>query len=720
MAKGKFSQPRNTFTQESEISRILNESHTQEAPVRPVAQPMPVPEDIREEMAIEQAFLDVSETDDGAHDLPPFLEKLLTFANRNQKAVLVGTCSVVLILLIGIISLFLFGTSSDPYDGRILNNVTIAGVNVGGMTRSEAESAVEAVTGGTYTKQDMVVELPDTTLRLSPENTGAKLDVKAAVKAAYSYGRTGSQAQQKQDYADSFTGNHIIGLLPYLELDEEYIWSVLNDYASQFSSVFTETTYELRGDMPALEMDKFDENAPCQTLVITIGTPGIGVDMEDLYNDILDAYSLHVFLVTGEGTGSEALPAMPDLQAIYEEYYIAPVDAMLDSSSFETIPGAYGYGFDMNTARALLSNAQYGDVVEIPMIYIDPAVTEDNVLFRDVLGECQTPHTDNENRNTNLALACAALNGVVLDPGETLSYNDTVGQRTAEKGYLPAPAYSGHTLVDSLGGGVCQVSSTLYYCSLLADMEIVDRVNHGYSVSYMDWGLDATVNWGGPDFKFKNNTNYPIKIEAEVSGGYVKMRILGTDEKDYYVKMEYEITGYIHPDTVYEEHGPDEGYRDGQILSGGVTGAYVKTYRCKYDKETDKLISRDFETRSHYMGKDILIVRIVAAETEPSTEPTKPSEETTPATESTSPGSSSATEPSVPAETPTVTPSESTPASGDSGSSGSSDSSGGSGDSGSSGGSGDSSTSSGGSETPAPAPDPDPAPAPDSGSSGEA
>ena len=723
MAKGKFSQPRNTFTQETEVSRSLNNTPPQEPPVKAPGSPAPfapIPEDIREEMAIEQAFLDVSETDDADHDLPPFLENLLAFISHNRKAVLVGACAVTLILLIGIICVFWFGSASDPYEGRILNNVTIAGVNVGGMTRAEAEAAIQAVTGSTYTRQDMVVELPDTTLRLSPDKTGARLDVKAAVKAAYNYGRTGSQAQQKQDYENSFTGNHTIGLLPYLELDEEYIWGVLNDYASQFSSTFTETTYELQGKMPALEMDKFDENAPCQTLVITIGTPGIGVDMEDLYNDILDAYSFHEFLVVGQGSGSEDLPADLDLQAIYDEFYIAPVDTTVDSSTFETIPGSYGYGFDMNTALALLRGAQYGDVVEIPMIYIDPAVTEENILFRDVLGECQTPHSYNPNRTNNLKLACAALNGLVLNPGETLSYNNTVGQRTKEKGYLPAPAYSGHDLVDSVGGGVCQVSSTLYYCSLLSDLEIVSRVNHGYSVNYIPLGMDATVNWGDPDFKFRNNTNYPIKIEAEVSDGYVKMRILGTDEKDYYVQMEYEVTGYADYETIYEEHGPDEGYYDGQVLVGGYNGSYVKTYRCKYDKETGKLISRDFEARSTYMGKDEVVVKIVEEETEPSTEPTEPSEETVPPTEpseettpSTEPSSPS-TEPTSPTEKPTEVPSESTPPTSEPS------------------GSTDASTPTGGTDTPAPdptpspdpapdpAPTPDPPPAPDSGGSGEA
>lgn len=656
MAKGKFSQPRNNFTTEDNVSRILQEYQPSEAPVQPAPQVAPVPKDIQEDMAIEQAFHEVSETDEEAdHDLPVFLENLLSFVNRNRKTVLVSACSIVLILLISIICIFLFGTASDPYEGRILNNVVVAGVNVGGMTRAEAEDAVRAVTANTYTRQDMVVELANTTLRFSPDKTGAKLDVKAAVKAAYSYGRTGSQAQQKQDYDASFTGNHTIGLLPYLGLNEEYIWSVLNDYTSQFSSTFTETTYEIQGQMPELSMDRFDENAPCQTLVITMGTPGLGLNVDALYKDILDAYSFHEFLVIGNISSSESLPAELDLQAIYEELYISPVDAAVDSITFEPIPGAYGYGFDLAEAQKLVHMAQYGEIVKIPFTYIDPAVTEDTVLFRDVLGECQTPHSNNENRTTNLRLACKQLNGVVLNPGDTLSYNETVGKRTKERGFLPAPAYSGHELVDSIGGGVCQVSSTLYYCSLLSDMEIVSRVNHGYSVNYIALGMDATVNWGGPDFQFKNNTNYPIKIEAEVSDGYVKMRILGTDEKDYYVKMEYEVTGYSESKTVYEEHGPDEGYTDGQILVGGYNGTYVKTYRCKYSKDTGKLISRDFETRSSYMGKDQVVVKIVGGETEPSTDPTNPSEETTPSMEATTP-SMEATTPSTEATTP---PSES-------------------------------------------------------------
>ena len=524
MAGGKFLKPRGGFVPTEEAPRTFD---------------LPEEEDISleelhpEDMAIEQALLEVAEDE---QDIPPFLDNLLRFVGRNRKPVLICSCIVLLAVLISTIAVFWLGAASDPYEGKILNNVIIGDVNVGGMTRSEAEKALRAATEDTFTQTDMVIQLPDTTIRLSPADTGAKLDVKSAVKAAYSYGRTGSAAQQEADYKNSFTGNHTVGLLPYLGLNTDYIRSVLEDYAKQSGSVFAETTYILEGEQPPLEADKYDENTPCQTLVITMGTRGIGLNTDDLYDRILDAYSFNIFLIAGEGISEEMLPKKLDLEAVYEEFYIAPVNASMDNQTFEPVPGVYGYGFDLEKAQQLLDQAKDGETVRIPMEYIKPDILEGNLLFRDVLGECQTPHSREPRRTANLQLACKMLNGVVVNPGETLSYNETVGERTTDRGFQPAPAYSGTVLVDSVGGGVCQVSSTLYYCTLLSDLEVVDRVNHGFPSNYIDYGMDATVNWGGPDFQFRNNTNYPIKIEAWEEDGFVKMRILGTDEKDYYIK----------------------------------------------------------------------------------------------------------------------------------------------------------------------------------------
>ena len=289
----------------------------------------------------------------------------------------------------------------------------------------------------------------------------------------------------------------------------------------------------------------------------------------------------------------------------------------------------------MEKARELTANAKPGEVIRIPMEYVEPAITDKDVLYHDVLGECQTKHTSNANRNTNLRLACEALNGLVLNPGETFSYNDALGQRTAAKGYKPAPAYVGQELVDDIGGGICQVSSTLYYAALVADMEIVSRTNHGFVSSYIPYGMDATVSWGGPDFKFRNSSNYPVKIEAYVADGYVHVAILGTDQRDYYVKLEYKITGTQEPDTKYIEMEADnpDGLQDGDVIDQGVTGYTVKTYKVKYSTVNNAVVSRDFITTSQYLTKPRQVVQI------------KPEPTTTPTTEATVPPTTQATVP---------------------------------------------------------------------------
>lgn len=465
----------------------------------------------------------------------------------------------------------------DPYDCRILNNVFIADVPVGGMTRSEAKAALRQATGNTFTEKNMVVELPDATLQLSPEDTKAKLNVPAAVKAAYRFGRTGSREQKQADYEASFSTQHTIGVLPFLRLKEKPIRNALENYAQQYNLTYSELHYTMEGSVPPLEAEARDDTHTGQTLKLTLGTPQLELDVDAVLQQILNTYDQNKFLLRIKQITPKAVPNAPDLQTIREEFYIAPVDATISFETYQPVPGSYGYGFDLDKAQKMVDSAKWGQTLSIPMEYIEPEIMADEVFFRDILGTCETKHTADENRNTNLRLVCEILDGFVIQPGEEFSYNASVGERTSERGFKPAGAYSGTDLVQSVGGGVCQGSTTLYYCALLADLEIVHRVNHGYAVSYIDKGLDATVSWNGPDFKFRNNTNFPIKIEAELSDGFMKMKLLGTDEKDYYVKMESQIVGY-------------------------ETGAmYVKSFKCKYDKETDELLSRDMEARSTYI-----------------------------------------------------------------------------------------------------------------------
>ena len=549
-----------------------------------------------------------------------------TGRKNGSKIVVICLCSVAAAVLLAVIGClwYFFGMNRD--NGLIFNNITAAGINLGDMTPEQAAQALHQATDQTYTRMDMVVRMPDCDLTLSPADTGAKLDVDAVVAEAFNYGRTGTRSENEAARAALESGSYPIALLPYLSLNTDYIRTTLEEYGRKFNSTFSQSSANLEGDKPVLNAadEHFDANAPCQTLVIYLGTPGRHVNIDRICDAVLDAYSFNKFEVTAELTEPETIPDAIDLEALHSEYASEPQDAFMDMSSFEATDEIYGYGFDLEQAQQQMEQAQYGDTLEIPLTLTKPQVLGAELrelLFRDVLASYETKHSKDANRNTNLRLACEAINGMVLQPGDLFDYNTALGKRTEEKGYKAADAYSGGQTVKSLGGGICQVSSTLYYCTLVADLQIVKRSPHSYVSSYMPMGMDATVSWGGPDFSFRNNTSYPIRIEAEVTDDLVKIRLIGTDEKDYYVKMEYEVLSTQAPATVYEEYTPSEaaaqGYHDGQVITTAYTGYTVQTYKLKYNKETDELISREEDQLSKYKKRDKVIVKVVGGEPVP-------------------------------------------------------------------------------------------------------
>ena len=483
-----------------------------------------------------------------------------------------GTCLLRGCLILLVLFLLCGGLCAalDPYNGLIMENVTIGGTPVGGMTMARAYRELKYTSEEVLERATLWVDLPESSIPLEPQNTNASLNCHKAVLDAWLVGRIGNRSQD-------------IGLAPYLRLDEQYVRDRIDLYADHYDTDRTAPSTWMAGPKPDLEIENQNEKNRPQTLELTMGLPTARLDREDAFQQILAVYgsAFEAAQTVGYRVSGpfrvEILeePEMPDLQAIYEDVYIAPVDDSLNMETYEVIQGAFGYHFDLEKAQTMVDSAEYGETLYIPMEFKSPEICGENVYFRDILGYCQTPHTQDEKRNHNLQTACASMNGMVLQPGEVFSYNQTLGERTKENGYLPAPAYSGWELVQSYGGGICQGSSTVYCATLYADLEIVQRINHGMKVGYMDPGLDATVSWWGPDFQFRNSTNFPIKIAAELSDGYVKVTILGTEERDYYVEMETESTW-------------------------GKEVLYAKSYKCKYDRETGELISRELEARSNY------------------------------------------------------------------------------------------------------------------------
>ena len=460
----------------------------------------------------------------------------------------------------------------DPYNGQIVSDVSVGGVEIGGLTKGEAKKALQAAFGEQFSQKTMEINFseagtvleklniryPANSLLISPEESHAKLDAAAAVKAAYALGRT------------DLDGSRTMSLLPYLGLDEAAIRSVADSYAQQLVQLYQDSSYTIQGTAP--DVTNYNESTPCQTVTLFRGYPGIEIDADALYNEILEGYNTGSFAVSYQGTVSAKKPVSPDLDGLWEQTRLAPEDPSVDLTSYQVIPGVHGYEFDLAEARQQFQDLAYGESTLISLHYTDPEIADEDAYFQDVLGHCETPHGDNENRNGNLRKACGMLDGLVLQPGQELSYNEALGPRTKELGWLPAPAYSGTKLVDSPGGGICQVSSTLYLASVYSELTIVERRNHGYPVSYIPLGMDATVSWGFADLKIRNDSPMPVKIQAEESDGYVRISILGTETRDYDVEMSYT-----------------------------VGGRYVRTYMSKIDKETGEVISKEPYALSGYM-----------------------------------------------------------------------------------------------------------------------
>ena len=493
-------------------------------------------------------------------------------------------------------------------------NTTINDVAVGGLTVSQAAEQLRQVLP--EKKIDFYLPAADQTGdgQSAPEGMLVYEEAPAATVTYRELGITDaldyeSQAQLVFDLAQAEPGffargwNYLAclmgsrgakGIAP--EPEEAVFQEKTAQLAEEFSREPVDTSYEVTED----------------SLQVTVAQNGLSVSAQDLEEDTL--------LSLRENAGGEEnarvyvedakiLPAQTiTAQAIHDATAGVMKNAGYDAATNTIIPEQVGAEFDVSAAQAAIDAAAPGETVSITAQVELPAVTADelkDVLFRDVLGECRTHVSGTSARISNVKLSAAACNGVVLNTGDVFSYNATTGQRTTAKGYQAAPAYVGGETVDEVGGGVCQTSSTIYYACLRANLEITERYAHRYVPAYIDWGMDATVSWGGPDYKFTNNTNYPIKIVATYSKGYLTVKILGTNVDGTYVKMTNEVLSKTPWETVYKDD-PTLPAGTEKVTTTPYTGYKVKSYRNVYSAD-GKLISSTYEATSDYKVRNKVI-----------------------------------------------------------------------------------------------------------------
>lgn len=513
-----------------------------------------------------------------------------TFISRNHRVINLVLLAVAVLLAAGIVAVVFLQTNSDPYNGRMMDNIRIAGVDVGGMTKQEAANAVSTVTAA-YRSDNMTVVMGKDELILPASQAAPGLDISAAVEAAYSYGRTGDAAQRQADYQNAKQSPVDIPIGDCLTMNTEYVRSTVASFIQTFAGTYTPSGYTLEGTRPGLDADSFNASVPCQNLVLTIGTPGSQYDMDGILSSIAAAYGAQNFRVV---IPAQYLPQMPDaldIDAIYQEVHVDAVEAVPDSASGEGTPGSCGYTFSKEDARQLLENATYGDVISVPMEYVIPQKLDNNGTFTSPLASYTTPVSSNEAYNQNLEKLCTVLNGTTVDAGQTFSFDTVLGKRTESDGYQLAPSHGDQCLETEIAGGSDQVATTLYVAAMSSGMTIVEHSVAPHVCPYTTKGTEVTVSdWR--DLKFRNPLSCRVMIRAKVTDGLVVVRLLSEKDVDYEVKMDIQQLSTTQPGTVNVEKRINEGYKALQVLTEGSEGGQFRINWIKFKKGTSQEISR--------------------------------------------------------------------------------------------------------------------------------
>ena len=495
------------------------------------------------------------------------------------------------VLVAAYLALCAYAGSLDTfYPNRHIN-----GIDVGGLTVSEAQSALET-------------RLPAQTIILVNEERQLQTTLTVA-ELGYTAESFAGDAQFWMDaerdtpflrrgwaYLATLSG-HWPGGAHWPDMDE----AVLTKTVARLTEVLTEPPADTSGELDG------------QTLRITKAHDGYAPEsLRPLLSDITSySQSGYTIPVTLETLPAQDLTA----QQLHDRLHGEMKNASYDAASGSIVPEQFGADFDVAAAQTALDGAAPGETVSVPAVIEEPEVTASDLkmlLFRDVLGEARTHVSGSAGRIGNVKLSAKLINGIVLNSGDTFSYNDSVGKRTEARGFKPAPAYVKGETVDEVGGGICQTSSTLYLACLLSNMEITERYAHRYVPAYIDWGMDATVSWGGPDYKFTNNTLYPVKIVTEYSKGYLTIKLLGTNIDGIRVKMTNEVLSKTPWETVYQEDSTMTPGSPDVVKVSPYTGYKVKTYQTIYDKN-GSVIDSHFEAASDYKVRNKVVLQAPAA-----------------------------------------------------------------------------------------------------------
>ena len=494
---------------------------------------------------------------------------------RKFRITLITTICVLLLIFAGIAAGGYYVTEKTD----IFPNIYVDGVFIGGMNTEQAVKELENNGWDEKTGLAFRVKLPGgVSFKLDRCSAGAVFTKEAAAKAAFRYGHFGNIFENLLRYVENLI-SPVDMSDEYLSLNEKYIRETAQKGIEKFEIKTADRGYTIDNRKEVLRMMK--------------GAGQMKIDIDRLCDQIGQCLENNLSVLEYRNIDSEL--EKPDFGSLYDELAVEPEDAYYQDD-FSVVDEVVGCSFDAAEAEKIWDSAEPAEIVEIPLSIHLPEKTGEylrSLIYRDKLGSMTTSFAGSiDARVNNINLAATKIDGIVLMPGDVFSYNGTVGQRTEEAGFQPAAAYADGEIVEEVGGGICQVSSTLYGAAMYSMLETVSRTNHYFKVGYADWGMDATVSWPKPDFKFKNNREFPVQIRAICNPDTEELtvEIWGTNLDGTYVK---EIT---HSRLcVYDEEYTEENV---------VIGFGVSAYRKVYDRDGNFLYEIEEPYGIYYKNKE--------------------------------------------------------------------------------------------------------------------
>lgn len=531
----------------------------------------------------------------------------------NKVIPIVVSLFIVLFVMIFSVVFALFNMNNE----KILKGISILGIDISDLTVEEAKTKVNNAIEERFKDENnnLILKIGENETSVTANTFNAKFDIDNAVIEADNIGRNGNILTN--NYSILFTKLFKKEIKPRLYLDDSLLSDTIKDINSKMKDAIVDNSYYIEKN----------------NLIIVKGKAGYIIKTEELKEKIYEQISnIHTNYQIIEIPVEYKEPEPINLQKIHEEIYKEPQDAYVQKNPTVVHPEVNGINFKISVEEAEELLKEDKEEYTIPLKITKPKKTINNLgeeAFPDLLATFSTRFDgSNYNRNTNIKLAAKKVNGTVILPGEKFSFNTIVGSRTIEAGFKEGTAYVGGKVVPDVGGGVCQVSSTIYNTALLANMQIVERSNHMFTTGYVAASRDATVYYGSLDFVFKNSRKYPIKMVASANGGVCKVSIYGIkEEKEYEVIIQSKITSYINPTTIYKE---DPTLEEGKeiVEQTAITGCRSEGY--KILKLNGKIVSQTLLSKDTYKSRNKIVRRGTKKTT---TTPTKPANENTTNTE---------------------------------------------------------------------------------------